>query len=383
MKKRWRRWLFRGSIALAVLGAAGFLLAASGVISLKASAGHWGITEWMLQFGKRRSLATHSLGIDLPPLDDPALVAKGAAHYETGCRPCHGSPGHERPRIAMAMLPPPPLLSPRVAARDPEELFYVIKHGIKFTGMPAWPSQQRDDEVHAIVAFLLRLPSLDADAYHDLAYGSDSFASFAPELPDLSSDLPGPLRALSASCNRCHGAGGQGRDVPAAPRLAGQKPEYLERALVAYATGSRHSGIMEPVAAGLTADERQTLAAHYSGRSGALADDAEPGAAWDPALARGRAIVLEGIPARGVPPCQDCHGPGPQPRNTAYPVLAGQYPAYLVLQLELFARGQRGGSSYAHLMQRIAKRLEPQHMRDAAAYYGSLGGSGSAIDARR
>jgi hypothetical protein len=130
---------------LLVLGLAGGLVAVSGIVPVKASSGHWAITEWLLQFGKRRSLDTHTMGLQLPSLEDPALVLKGAGHYENGCRPCHGSPEFRRPRIAAAMLPPAPYLVPIIAQRDPDELFYVVKHGIKFTGMPAWPAQQRDD----------------------------------------------------------------------------------------------------------------------------------------------------------------------------------------------------------------------------------------------
>ena len=62
------------------------------------------------------------------------------------------------------MLPQPPYLGTVVEKRSPQQLFYVIKHGIKFTGMPAWPAQSRDDEVWSVVAFLLELPKLDGSA---------------------------------------------------------------------------------------------------------------------------------------------------------------------------------------------------------------------------
>lgn len=59
-------------------------------------------------------------------------------------------------------------------------------------------------------------------------------------------------------------------------------------------------------------------------------------------------------------------------RNPAYPLLAGQYADYLVLQLELFKGGRRGGSPYAHLMSRVAARMTSEHMRDVGNYYASL-----------
>src|SRR5688500_17488545 len=111
MRPRVPLWAFLGSALLVAFGGGGFLVAASGIIPIKASSGHWTITEWLLQFGKRRSIATHTLGMKLPPLKEPWQVLKGAGHYENGCRPCHGSPDLRSPKIAAALTPRPPDLS--------------------------------------------------------------------------------------------------------------------------------------------------------------------------------------------------------------------------------------------------------------------------------
>ena len=132
MKRRLLRFGLTG-LALAI---GGFLLAASGIIPIKASSGHWPVTEWFLHFSMRRSIALHSLGIETPELEVPQLVLKGAGHYEVGCRPCHGSPGLPLPLIPRGMTPHPPDLRSRIAEMKPRELFYVVKHGVKFTGMP-------------------------------------------------------------------------------------------------------------------------------------------------------------------------------------------------------------------------------------------------------
>ena len=86
------------------VGAIGLGVAASGLIPIKASSGHWAITEWMLHFSMRRSIATHTIGDELPPLDDAAWVLRGAGHYEAGCKPCHGSPELVEPRVARIFL---------------------------------------------------------------------------------------------------------------------------------------------------------------------------------------------------------------------------------------------------------------------------------------
>jgi cytochrome c553/cytochrome c5 len=360
-------WVLVLLVVIAALG--GFVVAASGIIPIKASSGHWPITAWLLNFAKERSIATHTVGMALPELSDPRLVLQGAGHYETACRPCHGSPEHQLPRVPAAMTPHPPWLPRLIGERTREELFYIVKHGIKFTGMPAWPAQNRDDEVLSVVAFLLELPRLDAAGYRKLVYGEVPARELIEPLQELAERVPAP-RAVALTCARCHGANGLGREHGAFPKLAGQKREYLARALDAYARGKRPSGMMEPIAVALGAEERSILADYYSSLEPEHSR-AEPQA---DAVARGAQLATHGHEAQGVPSCMDCHGPGGHARNPSYPNLAGQHAAYLAQQLELFQSGQRGGSSFAHLMAHVAPRLSPVQRRDVAAYYASLPG---------
>lgn len=354
----WKKKALEYALLLGAIGILGFLGAASGVIPIKASSGHWGITRWFLQFSMRRSVATHSLGIETPRLDDPLLILKGAGAYETACRSCHGSPDVPHPRVAGAMLPRPEYLPPRIAEWSPRQLFTIVKHGVKFTGMPAWPSQSRDDEVWAVVAFLRVFPRLDAAAYRGLVHGTRQAAP------------AGVPPAVIANCARCHGVDGMGRGAGAFPKLAGQRPTYFFNALRAFHDGTRHSGMMEPIAAALSSRDMREIAIYYGSLqpSSVIARRVD-----DAAILRGRSIATRGIPAQEVPACADCHGPASSRKNDAYPVLAGQYADYLVLQLELFRQQHRGGSRYAHLMRPVATGLTPQQMRDVALYYESLG----------
>jgi cytochrome c553 len=356
-------------VLLIALALAGFLVAASGIIPIKASSGHWAITEWFLNFSMERSISTYSLGVEAPSLDKEWLVLKGAGHYEIGCNPCHGNPKMPSPRIAQAMTPSPPYLPSVVHEWDPEELFYIVKHGVKFTGMPAWPAQQRDDEVWAVVAFLRKFSELDAEQYEQLIGGGIAETDEVAPIQGLL-EPESALRALAESCDRCHGRGGVGRGWGAFPKLAGQRPNYLDLSLQAYARGDRHSGIMGPIAARLTHDEMRELARYYAGLAGASPERASGQDAA--AIERGSEIASRGIPGQRVPACAACHGPGGDPRNTAYPALAGQYAEYLALQLELFKNEKRGGTAYAHIMRRVASGLTPEQMRDVALYFESL-----------
>jgi cytochrome c553 len=367
-----KRWLRIGAVIAALVVVGGAFVAATGIVPIAASSGHWAITYWVLEFGKRRSVATHTLGLAMPDLDAQWLVLKGAGHYHDGCRPCHGAPDLARPRIAAAMTPEPPDLLGRVEIYEPDELFYIVKHGIKFTGMPAWPAQERDDEVRAVVAFLLELPRLDAEAYRELVHGEAPAQDPVTPLAGLVAPLEPPAEVVS-SCGRCHGVMGQGRGTGAFPKLAGQKPEYLFRALRAYASSERNSGIMEPIAAGLSEAQWRELADYYAALPGDTAAlEASAGVA---SIERGRAIATFGVPEKDLPSCADCHGPEGRRRNDAYPFIAGQYANYLVLQLEQFAAGHRGGSEYAHLMQHVAPRMSQDEIEAVAAYYAQAAGA--------
>ncbi len=365
-----RRMLIGGG-ALVALAALGFLVAASGVISTKASTGHWRITEWFLQFSKQRSVSTYSLGLEVPPLDDGSLILKGALHYEFGCRSCHGAPGAPPSRVANTMLPPPPDLGAAVPKSNPKRLFHIVKHGVKFTGMPAFPSQKRDDEVWAVVAFLMKLPGLTETGYQNLV-ASEPRTAEAGQLP-----AGDTFASLNRSCQQCHGTDGLGRGEQI-PSLAGQRPHYLANALAAYVLGRRHSGIMQPVAASLDETTIRRLVAHYAQLP---ASPRAPVRTVDPAiLEKGRRIAHHGIRERRVPACVECHDPSGRRSNPAYPSLTGQSAAYLVGQLELFTANRRGGSSYEHLMQPIAARLDPDEMQAVARYFESRETASSALE---
>ena len=47
-----------------------------------------------------------------------------------------------------------------------------MKHGFKYTGMPGWVAIEREDEIWAVVAFVTRVQTLDAESYRDLALGN-------------------------------------------------------------------------------------------------------------------------------------------------------------------------------------------------------------------
>ena len=155
-------WALTSAAGLAL---ALFLLAWSGMYNVAASRGHWAFVEWFLAFGMRNSVELRAMAIRAPALDDPNLIKLGAAHFHGGCAFCHGAPGIPVSPIARQMLPSPPDLATSMRPWTDEELFWIVQHGIKYTGMPGWVALERADEIWAVVAFLKRMPLLNASSY--------------------------------------------------------------------------------------------------------------------------------------------------------------------------------------------------------------------------
>ena len=365
----WGLALCRVVVVVALLGIGGLLFVAAGLMPIAASESHWAVTRALLQFTMRSSVRTQTLGLAAPPLDDPGLVRKGAGHYAGGCLPCHGAPGEPRSLVVHHMTPEPPYLPDGLGTLRDEDLFWIVRHGIKYTAMPAWPAQGREDEVWAMVALLRALPDMTPDEFRRLAYGDAIDRPGGG--PDARIALLGePMGDALHDCERCHGADGGGYDDSVIPRLAGLDPAYLEASLRAFASGSRHSGMMQPVAAALEPAQFERLSTHFA------ALDAPPpatGRCEDPAaVARGNALATSGDPARKIPACTGCHDPSATDRNPLYPALAGQHRDYLALQLRLFRDHKRGGTAYAGLMRAAADRLEDRDIDDLAAYFATL-----------
>jgi cytochrome c553 len=360
------RMLVRCAAVLVVIGVVGgFLTIWSGIYDVAASRGHWPGFELLLKFGMRSSVRTHAWWIDVPPLDDPDRVRRGAAHYQQGCAPCHGSPAGPSMLVVRRMLPEPSDLKTKVPTWKANELFWIVKNGLKYTGMPAWPTLQRDDEVWDMVAFLRELPDTAPERYLQLA-GLRADDAPAAERP---ADRRHDRTALLASCARCHGVDGRGRETNAFPRLDLQTEGWLLDQLQAFAHGRRASGVMQAATAELTAEEMAWLATHYSARPKAAATTAMArSTAPDPSHREGEAVFLAGNPDQGLPPCAACHARTAAARDRLYPALLGQYASYTTTQLGMFREGKRKATEAARLMTAIAERMTDAQVRAVAVY---------------
>jgi mono/diheme cytochrome c family protein len=106
------------------------------------------------------SIERHALRLSNPvPTNDANLVG-GMIAYSMNCAGCHGSLDKKENKLGAAFYPPAPNLA--MDALDDEEwhTFYVIKHGIRYTGMPAWGEILDDETIWKVTSFLSRLDNL-------------------------------------------------------------------------------------------------------------------------------------------------------------------------------------------------------------------------------
>lgn len=176
--------------------------------------------------------------------------------------------------------------------------------------------------------------------------------------------------AKATVCIACHGPNGNSI-VPTFPRLAGQRIDYMYWRLVDYKRGTRPDSLMTPMVANLSDADLRDLAAYFAVQTPTA--DTIPAA---PPTTHGATLFQEGDPARGVPPCQGCHGANAQGLNDArfltWPVLRGQHADYIVTRLVEFRESKHATTSDFLIMQGVVHGLNDDDMRAIGAWLASL-----------
>jgi len=137
----------------------------SGFYDVAASEPDNAAMRWLLVTVRDRSIARRAGDIKVPPLDDPKLVEEGFEHYHEMCTGCHLAPGMESSETRQGLNPQPPVLAKLVPHSSPARMFWVIKNGVKMSGMPAWGTSHSDEMIWAMVAFLQKLPDMTPAEY--------------------------------------------------------------------------------------------------------------------------------------------------------------------------------------------------------------------------
>lgn len=208
--------------ALVACAAAGALvIVRTGAYDVAATEQHFGVVYDVLDVAMRASVRWRSRGLAVPPLDEPESIARGLALYRDHCTDCHGAPGVSPAAFALGLNPPPANLVHTARNWSPRELYWVVRHGIRMTGMPAWRHRLSEGETWAIVAFLERLPELTPQAYAALQAPPVQAPERDPPAPGAPDAVRGERALHQYACITCHEIPGVvGAKVPVGPPLA-------------------------------------------------------------------------------------------------------------------------------------------------------------------
>jgi mono/diheme cytochrome c family protein len=157
---------FLAAIVLIILIGAG--VSYSGVVNVAATSPENAVTAWLLSTTMERSVREQAKGSPAAPQLTDKDVLEGFRFYSEACVYCHGAPGKDPTDIGKGLNPEPPYLPDVVARWSNAELFWIVKNGVRMTGMPAFGPSHKDDEIWKVVAFTQRLPKMSEQDYAKL-----------------------------------------------------------------------------------------------------------------------------------------------------------------------------------------------------------------------
>ncbi len=137
-----------------------------------------------------------------------AVVQDGQHGFVLSCAICHGTDGHARASLGLAMYPPAmDLTSPHVQHWSDAQLFWIIQNGVRLTGMPAWKTMISENDSWKLVQFIRALPKLDQAAAAQQAAASTAPSSEAEWI------AYGRKLYRQEGCFMCHQLEGEGGKV--------------------------------------------------------------------------------------------------------------------------------------------------------------------------
>lgn len=236
--------------ALAACGvAAALAIARTGAYDVAATKQHFAVVYDLLDVAMRASVHRRSRDIAVPPLDDPQAVARGLALYRDHCAGCHGAPGVSPEPFALGLNPPPANLVHAARNWSSRELYWVVRHGIRMTGMPAWRHRLSESETWAVVAFLERLPELTPQAYAALQAPPVLAPQRDPPAPGAPDAARGERALHQYACITCHEIPGVvGANVPVGPPLAHMASRSLIAGMLPNTPGNMLRWLRDPKA---------------------------------------------------------------------------------------------------------------------------------------
>lgn len=161
------RYVITIAVFLGVVIVGAVLYVWFGVYNIAATEPHWSITSSLIEAVRERSIEVRSEDIQVPNLDDPKLAEAAFPHYHEMCRLCHGAPGYPPDEFSIGLYPHAPGMTSGDIQKElsDAEIYWIVKHGIKLTGMPAFGPTHKDEQLWGLVALVKEIPKMGHEQY--------------------------------------------------------------------------------------------------------------------------------------------------------------------------------------------------------------------------
>ena len=123
------------------------------------------------------STKRHAPDTKNPIVATDANLLEALKLYKANCAGCHGDPADPKPLFGSSFYPPVPRFMEDAPDMPENENFYIIKHGIRFTGMPGWGNIFSDDQIWTLAAFLSQMGSLPPSVDQEWKKGKNAAKS--------------------------------------------------------------------------------------------------------------------------------------------------------------------------------------------------------------
>lgn len=194
-------------IILVVFALVGFGFMYAGIYNVAASEPHTRFVFWVLSTTMENSVRARADRVQVPQDFEARVTDEGVRHYRLMCETCHGAPGVEPSETGKGLNPEPPELNEEAEKWSPAELFWIVKHGVRMSGMPAFGKTRSDEALWRIVSFVKKLPEIKPAEYKQLAQARGAGSTWKPADISLKTGKQGleeGRRIYEEKCLPCH-----------------------------------------------------------------------------------------------------------------------------------------------------------------------------------
>lgn len=165
LKRNWMPFVAGVAAAIVIAFVTGLVVVYTGAYNVAATEEHRSFVRWAFDTNYRRSVQNAAADTVVPANITPAMIESGGQIYSQTCVTCHATPDGERASWASGMRPVPPHLRDAATEWEINEVFWLAKHGVRMTGMPAFGSVYGDEDLWGVAAFVKKLPAMTPEEY--------------------------------------------------------------------------------------------------------------------------------------------------------------------------------------------------------------------------